>query len=142
MKVREVMTRGIEGIQSSDSILRAAGKMKELDIGSLAVFDGNRLTGVLTDRDIVVRVLASSLNPAHVSVGEVMSRDPKLCKEDADLDEAAHIMETNKIRRLIVEDADGRITGIITIDDIAMRGEERLVPEVIREVKQHIGPIR
>ena len=142
MKVIDVMTRGIEGIQSSASVLDAARRMKDLDIGALAVFDGNRVAGIITDRDIAVRVVGSSLNPAHTSVGEVMSKDVKFCSEDADLYDAAKIMENYKVRRLLVQNADGQICGIITVDDFAVRGQEELVPEVIKEVKQRIGPNR
>jgi CBS domain-containing protein len=142
MKVAEVMTRGIEGIQTSESVLNAARRMKELDIGALAVFDGNRVTGIITDRDVAVRVIGSSLNPQTTSVSEVMSRSPKFCNEDEDLDEAAKTMETFHVRRLLVRDAYLQICGMLTVDDIAVRGQEELVPEVIREMKQHYGPQR
>ena len=142
MKVSNCMTRGIEGIQSSDSIMRAAIRMKDLDIGALAVFESNRLMGIITDRDIVIRVVAKSLNPASTYIGDIMSKNPKICRESTTLDDAVRIMENNKVRRLLVENDNGQITGILTIGDIAVRGDEDLVSEVIREVKQHSGPIR
>ena len=142
MKVSEIMTYGIEGVQSSDTILHAAVRMKDLDIGSIAVFEKDNAVGILTDRDIAVRVVGQSLNPIHTSVGEVMTKDPVACQEDNDLEQAAKIMENYKVRRLLVKDGGGKVSGILTIDDIALRGGSQLVTEVIKEVKQRIGPKR
>lgn len=142
MKVSEVMTHGIEGVQASDSVLHAAIRMKELDIGSVAVFEKDNAVGMITDRDITVRVVGQSLNPAHTSVGEVMSKEPVVCQEEYDLQQAVEIMENHKVRRLLVKNSSGKISGIITIDDIALRGGSQLVANVIKEVKQRIGPKR
>lgn len=142
MKASDCMTRGIEGIQSTDSLLNASIRMKTLDIGALAVFTENRLVGIITDRDIVVRGIATSRDPAHTAIAEVMSKNPKMCREDASIDEVAKIMENNKVRRILVENKKGEITGILTISDLAIRGETELFPELIKEVKQHFGPVR
>jgi CBS domain-containing protein len=142
MKVNDVMTHGIEGVQASDTVHHAAIRMKELEIGSVAVFDREFPIGILTDRDIAVRVVSQSLNPTHTSIGEVMSKDPVTCTEDNDLEQAVAMMENNKIRRLLVKNSEGKISGIITIDDIALRGGSQLVTDVIKEVKQRIGPKR
>jgi CBS domain-containing protein len=142
MKVNEIMTHGIEGIQANDTILHAAMRMKDFDIGSIAVFEKDDAVGILTDRDIAVRVVGQSLNPVHTSVGEVMTKDPVACQEDNDLEQAAKIMENYKVRRLLVKDTNGKVTGIVTIDDLALRGGSQLVAEVIKEVKQQIGPKR
>ncbi len=142
MLVQDVMTRGVEGVQSQDTVLHAAVRMKELDIGSLAVFDNSRLVGIITDRDVAVRVVGNSLNPVHTSVGEIMSKEPVSCNETSELSEAAHIMENYKIRRLLVKDSTGEICGIINVDDIALRGEEVLAVEVLKNVKDHFGPRR
>jgi CBS domain-containing protein len=142
MKVKDVMTQNIESVQKTDSVLQAAIRMKDLDIGSLAVFDGDSLFGMITDRDITVRVVGALLDPATTEVAEVISKEPVTCDEDADLKEAAKIMESYKIRRILVKNTQGRISGILTVDDIALRGEEELVTEVIRQVKERIGPRR
>lgn len=142
MQVKDVMTHGIEGIQASDTVLHAAVRMRDLDVGSIAVFQGDSITGMFTDRDVAVRVVAGSLNPAHTSVGEVMSKEPVTCDENASLEDAAHIMENYKVRRLLVKNQSGNISGIITVDDIALRGQEELVAEVIKQVKERIGPRR
>ncbi len=142
MKVSEIMTHGIESVLASDTVLHAAERMKNLDIGSMAVFEKDNAVGILTDRDIAVRVVGQSLNPLHTSVGEVMTKDPAVCQEDNDLEQAAKIMENYKVRRLLVKNNEGNISGILTIDDIALRGGSQLVTEVIKEVKQRIGPKR
>ncbi|MCU0608538.1 MAG: CBS domain-containing protein [Chitinispirillaceae bacterium] len=141
MKVREIMTWGIESVQSSNSVHFAAEQMKRLDIGSLAVFEGNRLVGMITDRDIVIRVVSEELDPATTQVRKVMSLQPKICREESEVTEAVKIMEDNHVRRLFVESNAGKITGIVTLDDIALPGEEKLVTEAIREV-HHAGPVR
>jgi CBS domain-containing protein len=142
MKVTEAMTHGIEGIQDSDTVLNAAIRMKDLDIGSIAVFSGDSIVGMITDRDIAVRVVGNSLNPSHTKVGEVMSKEPVTCKEKDTLQQAAKIMENYKVRRILVKNAAGQISGILTIDDIALRGQEKLVAEVIKQVKVRTGPKR
>lgn len=142
MKVSEIMTHGIESVQTSDTVLHAAERMKDLDIGSMAVFEKDNAVGILTDRDIAVRVVGQSLNPLHTSVGEVMTKDPAVCQEDNDLEQAAKIMENYKVRRLLVKDNEGNFSGILTIDDIALRGGSQLVTDIIKEVKQRIGPKR
>jgi CBS domain-containing protein len=142
MKVKDVMTHDIEGIQKTETVQQAAMRMKDLDIGSLAVFEGDTLIGMITDRDIAVRVIGSFLDFGRTQVGEVINKEPVTCDEDADLQEAAKTMASYKIRRLLVKDAQGVISGILTVDDIALRGEEELVAEVIKQVKERIGPRR
>jgi CBS domain-containing protein len=142
MKVKDVMTHNIEGLQKTETVQRAAIRMKDLDIGSLAVFDGDTLIGMITDRDITVRVVGASLDPGRTQVGEVIIKEPVTCDENADLKEAAKTMESYKIRRLLVKNARGNISGILTVDDIALRGEGELVAEVIKQVKERIGPRR
>jgi CBS domain-containing protein len=143
-KVKNVMTKGIEGIQSSDSVQHAALRMKELDIGSLAVFDHDSIVGMLTDRDIVTKVLGSHRNPEHTKIGDVMSRQPVICDEDTTLEQAAQLMQNHAVRRLLIKNEANQISGILTVDDIALRGKEKdiLVVDVIRKVKQRIGPKR
>ncbi|HUI93567.1 MAG TPA: CBS domain-containing protein [Chitinivibrionales bacterium] len=142
MKVKSVMTRGIEGIQAKDTIRQAAVRMKELDVGSLAVFEGDTPTGMITDRDITIRVVGMSLDPAGLTVGEVMTKEPVTVNENADLADAAQVMENYKIRRLLVKNDHKQISGIITIDDIALRGNGKLATAVIKNVKERIGPRR
>lgn len=136
------MTHGIESVKSSDSIEFAATRMKDLDIGSLAVFQNGNPVGMITDRDITVRVVGRSRSPAQTKVEEAMTKSVAMCDENADIEEAARIMKECKIRRLLVKNSQNIVSGIITIDDIALRGGCQMVTEVLKQVKQRIGPKR
>ncbi|MDG5814869.1 CBS domain-containing protein [Chitinispirillales bacterium ANBcel5] len=142
MKVNEIMTKGVEGIKTTDTILHACQRMRDLDIGAIPVFDQDNVIGVVTDRDVAVRVIAEQLNPAHTSVGEVMSKDAKTCAEDTEVEEAARVMENYKIRRLFVTDSTGALTGIVSLGDLAAKGGKEISAEILSEISQPIGPHR
>jgi CBS domain-containing protein len=142
MDVKDVMTRGVESIQSSETVLHAARMMDSLNVGVLPVFDGNKLEGVITDRDIVVRVIASALNPAHTSIGEVMSKDVQSCSESTSIEEAAKIMENYKIRRLLVKNNEGAKTGIVSLGDLAVHTNKDFSGEILQQVSEPSSPKR
>jgi predicted transcriptional regulator len=142
MKVIDIMTRGIEGIQASDMVQHAAVRMKDLDIGCLAVFDHDRLVGMITDRDLVVRAMATSLNPAHSSIGEIMSKDPVVCDQDCDVTEAIKRMENHKVRRILAMNSAGQVTGILTFNDAVMKSSAKSELGIERKIKQRTGPRR
>ena len=142
MKISEVMTRGIEGIQTSDTIENAATRMKDLEIGALAVFKNGSAVGMITDRDIAIRVVGQHLSPSQTKVEQAMTQHPAMCDENCDLSDAVDVMKKCKVRRVLVKNSNNNITGIITIDDIALRGGSQYVADVIKEVKQRIGPKR
>ena len=143
MQVRDVMTRGVETIAPDASLEEAAARMKEMDVGSLPVRDGERLLGVVTDRDIVVRGTAAGEHPRAVTVREVMTPVVVTCTEDQDVTAAARLMEGQQIRRLPVVDAAGRLVGILSLGDLAVRtGDERLAGEVVEQVSEPTGSER
>ncbi len=142
MKVRDLMTPNAQGIQSSATVKEAAHKMRDLEVGALPVFDGNREMGMITDRDIVVRSIAGDLNPSNTSVGEIMSKDPAFCYEDDSLEKAAKIMENRRVRRLLVKESSGMPTGIISLGDIAVRGEKEIGEEILQKVSEPSKPHR
>ena len=111
--------------------------MVEADCGEIPVIDAsNRLIGVVTDRDIVCRVVAKGKNPSAVTAAEAMT-EPVVCvNEDTSLDDVVAVMEENQIRRVPVVDASGCICGIIAQADIAMCAHEREVGEMVREVSK------
>lgn len=134
MKAREIMTLHPEGIQSSDSVLFAAKKMDSQGVGAIAVFDRDQAVGLLTDRDIVLRVVAKELEPATVTAGEVMSPQVIDCTEETDVQEVKQIMERKQVRRLLVKNEQGEYTGIISLGDIAMSLSGEEAGEVLKEV--------
>jgi len=134
MQLKEVMTRHVEVVHPDDTVHAAAEKMKQLDIGPLPVCDGDRLVGMLTDRDITVRATAEGHDPKKVQVRDVMTPDIIYCFEDQEVHEAARIMQEQQIRRLVVLNRDKRLVGIVSLGDLAVHtGEEDLADEELGE---------
>ena len=100
MQLKEVMTPGVEVLSPEATILEAAEKMQHLDIGLLPICDGDRLVGLLTDRDITVRSVAEGRNPVTTTVREVMTPDLVYGFDDQDVQDATRLMEQYQIRRL------------------------------------------
>jgi CBS domain-containing protein len=125
MKVREVMTREVELISPHHTLEQAAQLMAELDAGVLPVSDKDRLVGIITDRDIVVRAVATGEDPMCTQVGDVMTRQVGYCFEEDDVDRAVEIMAGLRVRRLPVLDRHERLVGIVSLADIAARDPRR-----------------
>ena len=121
MKVSEVMTRNPEVVKASESIFNAACKLAGKDVGALPVEQDERLLGMITDRDIVVRVIADSRDPVKTKVEDVVSREPKFCYEDEDVAHVASNMDKLLVRRLPVMNRQKRLVGIVSIEDIRPR---------------------
>jgi CBS domain-containing protein len=122
MNVSDLMTKNPETAQMTDSIMDVASTMRDINVGFIPVMNGDVLAGVVTDRDIVVRAVANGMNSEDTSIGEIISSDIQAVSPDTDINEAASIMESNKIRRLPVVDEDGMLIGICSLGDIAVRG--------------------
>ncbi|RPE76911.1 CBS domain-containing protein [Vulcaniibacterium tengchongense] len=135
MKVSEIMTRDVCLAKPDEPIRRAAEMMEKMDVGSLPVTDGDRLVGIVTDRDIVVRGLAHGLD-AESPVREVMTKDIKYCYEDDDVDDVARNMADLEVRRLPVVNRDKRLVGFVSLANFAHSNEqdasERLLKGVAR----------
>ena len=119
MKIRDVTTRDVEVISPDASVLDAAKRMAQRDTGVLPVCDGERLVGMLTDRDIVVRVVATEKNPAASKVREAMTAEVEYCFDDEDTEEVALRMAETKLRRLVVLSRNKRLAGIVSVGDLA-----------------------
>lgn len=119
-KAREIMTKGAEHLEESESVQDAARKLATADVGSLPVCNTEgRLRGVVTDRDIVVKVIAKGRNPGSVTVGELADQDEVVTiGADDSLDEAVATMKDHKVRRLPVIDGD-RLVGMVSQADLA-----------------------
>ncbi len=135
MRVKDVMTKGAECVGPAASLQEAAGKMKGLDVGTLPVCEGDRLVGMVTDRDITVRATAEALPPRLGQVRDVMTPDVVSCFEDQDVEEAARLMKEHQIRRLVVLDRDKRLVGIVSLGDLAVEtGDEKLAGQTLEQV--------
>ena len=139
MKVGEVMTRGVEVASPDDTLQKAAGRMAELDTGVLPVGEGDRLVGMLTDRDIAVRAVAQGKGP-DTKVSEAMTPDVRYCFEDDDLDDAVRSMGEQKVRRLPVLGRDKRLVGIVSLGDVALSGDCGQTAAAAAAVSEPGGP--
>jgi CBS domain-containing protein len=123
-KCREVMTKDPAYCSASDSIVKVAAAMKQQDVGSVPVVesaDDRRLVGIVTDRDIVVKVVAPGKSVDQSIVKDAMTPNPVVCREDDELDQALKLMKERQVRRLPIVDSDGRLCGIIAQADVATR---------------------
>jgi len=119
MLLRDVMTINVEVVHPDAPLQEAAEKMKSLDVGPIPVCDGQRLVGMITDRDITIRATAAGLDPRTARVRDVMTPDVVYCFEDQDVSEAARIMQEQQIRRLVVLDQNKDLVGIVSLGDLA-----------------------
>lgn len=132
--VADVMTPGVESTSSTATLRDAARAMREGDFGSMPVVDDGQLTGILTDRDIVVRAVAEGLDAA-ARVGDVASRDPVTVEPGEDLDDAMELMARHRIRRLPVVE-DGRLVGVVSQADVALGAKEAQTGAVVEQISQ------
>jgi CBS domain-containing protein len=143
MQLKEVMTRGVEVIRPDATLEQAAEKMKRLDVGSLPVCDGERLVGMITDRDITVQATAEGDAPGRKQVREVMTEDVKWCFEDDDARTAADIMARAQIRRLPVINREKRLVGIVSLGDLATDFQTQAdAGEALEEISEPAEPVR
>ncbi|KQT12593.1 CBS domain-containing protein [Ramlibacter sp. Leaf400] len=122
--VEDVMTRSPRTMTPQDTLVDAAKVMDELNIGVVPVCDGDRLCGVVTDRDIVVRGLARDVDPRTCKLSDVMSGHVRTARQDDDVDEVLVEMANAQVRRMPVVDGQDRLVGILSIGDIAAKSPE------------------
>jgi len=134
--VREVMTSNPCSIDADKSVAYAAKMMRDEDVGIAPIVEGDRLVGVLTDRDIAVRVVAESRDPEQVKAAEVASRDVVTLDPEQDLDEALRLMARHQVRRLPVVEEDGRLVGVVAQADVAKVADERHTGEVVEQISR------
>lgn len=118
MKIRDVMTRDVRTVTPESTIREAARIMADADVGVLPVSAGDRLAGMVTDRDLAVRAIAVGKGPDS-TVGDVMSPEVLYCHDDEDIVDVCQNMADIQVRRLPVVDVDKRLVGIISLADIA-----------------------
>jgi CBS domain-containing protein len=137
MKLKQIVTQNPEVISPNAGLMEAAQKMKKSNVGSLPVCDGERLVGMITDRDIAVRGIAENRDPKKTKVREVMSDGVACCFEDQELSEAAELMEALQIRRLPVLNSNKHLIGIVSLGDVAVRSQNgNIAGEILECVSQ------
>lgn len=132
MKVSDIMTRDPHVIDPNTTIRDAAKAMREDDVGALPVGENDRLVGMVTDRDIAMRAVATEQAPGNTAVRDVMSEGVYYCFEDVEASEAAEVMAQHKVQRLPVLNRDKRLVGMLATADLARHDADALVKAMSR----------
>ena len=137
MKLKDIMTKEVEVVHPDQSLKDAAQKMRVRDIGFLPVCDGDRVLGVVTDRDMILRGTAEGSDP-DTKIGQQFVTTPAVyCYDDQDVEEAARLMEDHQIRRVIVlSREDDHLAGVVSLGDIATRGTDKTSAKVLQSVSE------
>jgi CBS domain-containing protein len=133
--IRDAMTANPTAVRPDTSVLEAAQQMKSEDVGALPIVEGDRLVGVVTDRDLAIRVLAEGKD-AETAVSEIASKDVVTVDPQQSLEEAARLMAEHQVRRLPVCEEDGKLVGMLAQADIAQSGHDSLTGETVQQISQ------
>ena len=134
MLVREIMTKGIRIAEPDEKLPHAAKKMRTQNIGALPVIEDRELIGMVTDRDIAIRVVGENKAPADVFVRDIMSEECFWCAENETLEDAVRVMEQNQVRRLPVMNDNNDVVGMLSLEDVALHAPASLTGEVLKAV--------
>ncbi|RJQ31257.1 MAG: CBS domain-containing protein [Actinobacteria bacterium] len=132
MNISDVMTKDLAQLQPNDTIVQAAQKMKEMNIGDVLIAENNMLEGIITDRDIVIRCIASGMDANNTKASECMTKNLVTVSPQTKVIDASHIMSEHQIRRLPVTE-DGQLVGIVTLGDLAVDAAEEADVEMTLE---------
>jgi CBS domain-containing protein len=135
-EITDLMTESPRSVSTGSSIVDAAKLMREEDAGIAPITDGDRLVGVVTDRDIAIRVVAEGKDPQSTTVDEIASQKLVTIDPGQDLDEALHLMASHQVRRLPVVSDDGKLVGILAQADVARWSEVESTGKVVRSISE------
>jgi CBS domain-containing protein len=144
MKVQEVMTRQPVCCLSQDTVKAVARLLRDEDIGSMPVISdtsSRRLVGIITDRDLVCRIVSEGLDPSTTVIEAFMTRDPVACRPEQSLDSCEKLMQVHQIRRIPVVDREGRCIGILSQADMACFAQPERVQKTITEISRRVQAI-
>jgi CBS domain-containing protein len=133
--IKEVMTRDVRACEPNATVADAAKVMAQEDVGPVPIVEDGRLVGIVTDRDIVVRVVAEGRDPNATTVREIASTELVTVSPDDDLDEALNLLAQRQVRRLPVVEGD-RLIGIVAQADVARLGKDKKTGEVVEEISR------
>lgn len=135
VQVRHAMTENPKTLSADRSTGDAAGLMSQYDVGAIPVVDGDTCVGIVTDRDLVVRVMAKRRDPNAVTLGEILTKDVTTVSPDVELHEVPDVMERHKVRRLPVV-KDGALVGVASLGDVSVTlASKRVVGESLSEIR-------
>lgn len=132
--IRDIMTSNPQTVEQGKTVVAAARIMKQEDAGVVPVTANGRLTGMVTDRDIAIRVVAQCKDPKSITVREVASMDLVTIDPEQDLDEAVHLIAKHQVRRLPVVEEDGRLVEVVAQADVARQGDDTKTGQVVQEI--------
>ncbi|HDS00660.1 MAG TPA: CBS domain-containing protein [candidate division Zixibacteria bacterium] len=125
MKTKEIMKEDVKLIHPERNLREAARKMQQFDIGALPVVDDDKVVGMITDRDILVRAVAEGGDPDQTKIGDIMTKGVVTAYDDQDVKEAKKLMKENQIRRLVILNRDNQVRGVISLGDLATAALDR-----------------
>ena len=131
------MHAGVECVEPNTLVSEVAKKMRDLDIGAVPVCEKDRLVGMITDRDITCRAVAKGTDLSKLTASDVMTKDVVYCRDTEDLQDAIHIMEDKKIRRMPAIDEDKRMAGMLSLGDVSHAASQQIAGEVVKAVSGH-----
>ena len=134
-QIRDVMSQNPTTCEPSASVADAARVMASQDVGPVPVVEGDRLVGLVTDRDLVVRVLAEGRDPESTTIGEIASTDLVTVSPDAGLDEALSLLARHQVRRLPVVEGE-QLVGVVAQADVARQGEDEETGQVVEQISE------
>lgn len=134
MLVKELMTKNVDVVAPDTTIVEAARHMRDQDVGAIPIAENDRLVGLITDRDIVIRALADGKPADKTTVRDAMSPKVLYCFDDEDISDIASNMAGNQIRRLPVVNRDKRLVGIVSLGDIASHGSKEAAAEALTKI--------
>ena len=140
-KVADVMTQRPRAVTPQTSLTEVAEVMESEDVGVVPLVEGDRLVGIVTDRDIVVRAIAKGKDPQGMPASEVCSRELVTVSPDDDLSEALKVMAQYQVRRLAVTAEDDRLVGVVSQADVALQGKDKDTGQMLGGIsRQPEGP--
>jgi CBS domain-containing protein len=143
MKLRDIMTKNVDVVSPETTLEQAARRMKELNVGSIPVCDGENLKGILTDRDITVRAVALGRDPRDTLAEETMTPNVVFAYEDQPIEEAAKLMSQYQIRRLPIVNRDQQLVGIVSLGDLSVDTDKtKMSGETLENISEPSKPDR
>ena len=134
MRVREAMTSDPVCCLTTDTARHVAGQLRKLNVGSIPVVtdhESRMLLGIITDRDLCCSVVANGLDPQSTPIEKFVSMNPAACRDGANLDDCERLMQERQVRRIPIVDGDGRVIGIVSLADLALKDRPEQVAKTV-----------
>jgi CBS domain-containing protein len=134
--IRDLMTKNPRTVSPDQPVVDAAKIMRDEDAGVVPIVEGDHLIGVLTDRDVAIRIVAEGKDPRSTTVRDCASKDLVTVDPQQDLEEALRLMAKHQVRRLPVVEEDGKLVGIVAQADVAKHGDDARTGEVVEQISK------